>query len=250
MAKMEILIIEDDPSDVKRLEDFLTKLDYDVRYVASSLNEALEFYMGNKVDLIIIDIFLNGVEEGITFAKTISQNQKDNCPFIFLTSANDLTIFNKAKETKPHSYLIKPFNELELQYAIELAIEKSTEISDQFEWNSQTGAVFVRNTFFIKKKDRLVKVRSSEIIFVEVEGRYCKLITTLGSFLIQSSLRSILAKLDANYFMQVHRNYIVNLECVKEVFPSDQMITMSNEVTVFLGETYRDAFYERYTLLK
>jgi FixJ family two-component response regulator len=51
-------------------------------------------------------------------------------PFVFLTSSNDRQIF--AKLTRPFSFLMKPFNELEILYAIEMAVEKFHNQNDAF----------------------------------------------------------------------------------------------------------------------
>jgi response regulator of citrate/malate metabolism len=47
---------------------------YNLVGIARTFNEALLFY-ANKVDVVIIDIFLNGSPDGIAFAETINVTQ-------------------------------------------------------------------------------------------------------------------------------------------------------------------------------
>lgn len=250
MSKVEILIVEDDPGQAADLKAFLESKGYVVKSMASDLSAALDTYLQNEFDLAIIDIYLGGSPDGITFARALDKGVKKSCPFIFLTSSMDRDIFDKAKLTNPTNYLLKPYNELELQYAIELALEKTVSESDNFAWEGNTGALFIENTFFLKKRDRLIKVKSTEIILIEVESRYCKLITHQGSFLVQSSMKALHEKLGNKIFFRTHRNYLINKNKVKEVFPADNMITMENDMTVFLGDTYREEFFKNYTILK
>jgi FixJ family two-component response regulator len=54
---------------------------------------------------------------------------------VFLTSSNDRQIFERAKLTRPFSFLMKPFNELEILYAIEMAVEKFHNQNDALAMN-------------------------------------------------------------------------------------------------------------------
>jgi DNA-binding NarL/FixJ family response regulator len=61
-------------------------------------------FYANKVDVVIIDIFLNGSPDGIAFAETINVVPNASKPFVFLTSSNDRQIFERAKLTRPFSF--------------------------------------------------------------------------------------------------------------------------------------------------
>ena len=124
MDKLNILIIEDSKDESDALSRVLIDNNYNVVGVAASFKEALNLFYSNPVDLVVIDVFLDGNPEGIMFAETICITPNAAKPFIFLTSSNSRQIFERAKLTKPFGFLIKPFNELEVLYAIEMAIEK------------------------------------------------------------------------------------------------------------------------------
>ena len=82
-------------------------------------------YETKEIDFVSIDIFLEGHPGGINFAEWLDAQPGKEVPFIFLTSATERVIFDRAKLTKPYAYMVKPINELEYLYAIEAAIEKS-----------------------------------------------------------------------------------------------------------------------------
>jgi two-component system LytT family response regulator len=124
MDNINVLIIEDLPVDSETLIKVLTENNYTVVGVATTYNEALSMFYKNAIDVVVIDIFLDGKPDGITFAETISIIPNAIKPFVFLTSSKDRQIFERAKLTHPFSFLLKPFNELEILYAIEMAVEK------------------------------------------------------------------------------------------------------------------------------
>ena len=209
MDKINILLIEDTKSEEEALSSVLLENDYNIVGVATNYTEALTLFYQHKVDLVIIDVFLNGQPEGITFAETITITPNVAKPFVFLTSSKDRQIFERAKLTKPFSFLLKPFNELEVLYAIEMAIEKFYDQTNVF-LSEEQDTVIGNSHLFIKKKNALKKVALQDIIYIEVEERYCNIITSNENYLVALSLTKITEFLDTNTFAKTHRNYIVN----------------------------------------
>ncbi|CAM1343980.1 LytR/AlgR family response regulator transcription factor [Tenacibaculum amylolyticum] len=248
MDNIHILIIEDTPEESDKLVKTLTDNQYTVSGIARSFKEALTLFYQVKVDLVIIDIFLDGVPDGITFAETINTVPEASKPFVFLTSSTDRTIFERAKLTKPFSFLLKPFNELEVLYAIEMAIEKFYEQTDVF-FTDEEDTVISDNYLFIKKGKSLKKVLLADIIYIEVEEKYCNIITSKEKFVILISLKKILQLLDNNVFCRTHRNFIVNIEKITEIVPSDNLILLQENHKVTLSERYKEII-KRFRTLK
>jgi DNA-binding LytR/AlgR family response regulator len=71
---------------------------------------------------------------------------------------------------------MKPFNELEILYAIEMAVEKFHNQNDAF-FSDEQDTVISAEYMFIKKGKSLKKVLIEDIIYIEVEERYCNIIT-------------------------------------------------------------------------
>ncbi|WP_299767247.1 response regulator transcription factor [uncultured Dokdonia sp.] len=248
MDTINVLIIEDTPAQSDRIVKTLEENNFSVVGVATSLKEALSlFYGSGKIDIVIIDIFLNGVPDGIAFAETINAVPNASKPFVFLTSSTDRQIFQRAKLTQPFSYLMKPFNELELLYAIEMAVEKFYAQQDVF-LGDEEDTVISDEYLFIKKGKSLKKVRITDIIYIEVEEKYCNIITEKEKFVILISLTKILKLLDNNNFYRTHRNYIANLEKVEEIILADNLIILSGNHKVTLSDTYKDIVKRMRTL--
>ncbi len=247
MENVNVLIVEDTERESDLLVSVLEQNDFNIVGVAKNLTNALTIFYNEKVDIAIIDIFLDERPDGIAFAETINAVPNAAKPFIFLTSSTDRTIFERAKLTHPYSYLIKPFNELELLYAIETALEKFYDQDDAF-LGADENTIISKESLFIKKGKSLKKVHIDEIIYIEVEEKYCNIITEKEKFVILISLVKILELLDPTIFYRTHRNFIVNLHKVEEIVPSDNLILLSGNHKATLSDTYKDIIKKIRTL--
>lgn len=239
MDNINVLIIEDTPEQSEALNSVLVANNYNVVGIATNYNDALTLFYNNKVDIIVIDVFLNGNPDGITFAETINIVPNAARPFVFLTSSQDRKIFERAKLTKPFSFLMKPFNELEILYALEMAVEKFYEQANVFLSEDQ-NTVVSNDSLFIKKKNALKKVALNDILYIEVEERYCNIITEKEKFVILISLTKISALLDTNQFIRTHRNTIVNSNKIEEIILADNLIILKGNHKINLSDTYKD----------
>ena len=121
MQKVRILIVEDDMITATDLSQHLHRMGYDIVGIMTKAEDALQHLEKDPPDIILMDIQLRGMMNGIEAAKEIKQNHKEII-VIFLTANFDDETYNQAKLTKPQSFISKPFNNRELSRAIELAI--------------------------------------------------------------------------------------------------------------------------------
>jgi DNA-binding LytR/AlgR family response regulator len=248
MDNVHVLILEDNPAEANALVSVLTANNYTIVGVASTAAAALTLFYQQKVDVVIIDIFLGGSPEGISFAETINIVPNAAKPFVFLTNSNDRSIFERARLTHPFSYLIKPFNELEILYAIEMAVEKFYAQTGVFS-SSEADTVVGGNYLFIKKKDALKKVETASIVYIEVDQHYCNIVTEQEKFLILMSLAKIIELLDAKKFIRTHRNYLVNTEKITEIIPADNLVLLKGNHQAPLSDKYKEIIH-RFVVLK
>ena len=104
------------------LQQRLEKMGYRVPVVVASGEEAIESTLDSTPDLVLMDINLQGKMDGVEAAERIRALHQ--VPVIYLTAySNDQTLA-RAKITEPFGYLLKPFEERELQTTIEIALHK------------------------------------------------------------------------------------------------------------------------------
>lgn len=237
MSRIRILIVEDEPIIAADLADRLRDMDYDIAGQCSSGEEALQSLEQEKVDLILMDIQLEGAMDGIETAQRMLLKQP--LPLIYLTSNSDETTFSKAKTTHPAAFLTKPFRGKDLQHAIELAISRVGNLSAaQQSAAEQTEAHLFKDRLFVKVKDRMVRIFLKEILWLEADDYYSKLITKEREYLITQPLKQMGESLaERPEFMRIHRSFIVNLTQIEEI--GDVFVTIHNR-QIPLNKTSKD----------
>jgi DNA-binding LytR/AlgR family response regulator len=241
MEKLKILVVEDTPAESAALVSLLQESGYELAGMASTMTEALSLYFTTDPDLVILDIYLQGQPDGISFAEAINAVPTKTKPFIFITSTSERAVFERAKLTKPFSYLMKPFNPLEVTYAIEMALERFYEQQDSL-GGEDTDAVITVDTVFVKKKDALVKLKIKDVLHVEVQERYCYLHTAHAKFVIKMSMTKIEELLNPKEFVRIHRNHLVQIEAIQEIYLTDGIVKLQNENLVPVGDRYKGIF--------
>jgi len=116
-SKKRILVVEDDIQMSKFIQFKLNYMGYEVAGTAVNCNQALERSRTLNPDLILMDIMLEGTNDGIETAQQIIAQQR--VPIIYLTAHEDEALFDRAKITEPFGYLIKPFNDRDLRIVLE-----------------------------------------------------------------------------------------------------------------------------------
>jgi DNA-binding NarL/FixJ family response regulator len=120
MTGIKILIVEDEPLIAKNIGMYLNNNDFEVSAIAYDPEEAVFQLKKNGPDLAILDINLESDQDGIHIGEYINQN--NFIPFIYLTSYSDKDTIERAKQTNPSGFIVKPFNEKTLYATIEIAL--------------------------------------------------------------------------------------------------------------------------------
>lgn len=122
MDKTRIQIVEDSSIVAMDLQHSLERMGYEVTAVASSGEEAIKSIEIVLPDLILMDIKIKGQMDGIETATIIKK--RFDLPVIYLTAYSDQETLARAKLTEPFGYIIKPYEETELNTVIEMALYK------------------------------------------------------------------------------------------------------------------------------
>jgi len=135
MAKSRILVVEDEIIIAMDIQDDLENMGYQVIGTVSSGEEAIRYARELSPDLVLMDIVLEGKIDGITAAEEI--RSRFNIPVVYLTAYSDNIILERAKLTEPFGYILKPFDDRELQTNIEMALYKhkiETRLKESEQW--------------------------------------------------------------------------------------------------------------------
>ena len=116
MVNSNILIVEDDFIVAVDLQQHLEKMGYNVLDITDNGKDAIHKTEERKPDLILMDISLKGDMDGIDAAKQI--HELYDVPLIYLTGYFDEKTLKRADNTRPCGYIVKPFEDKEIQTLI------------------------------------------------------------------------------------------------------------------------------------
>lgn len=117
-----ILVVEDERIVSEDIKVRLKKLGYTVPSIARSGEEAVEKAKAIRPDLVLMDIVLEGEMDGIEAASRIRSLY--DIPVVYLTAYADTKTLERAKITEPFGYILKPFDDRDLNITIDIGIYK------------------------------------------------------------------------------------------------------------------------------
>ncbi len=251
MAQTSVLVVEDESIVSKDIQHSLKKLGYHVAGAASSGEQAVKLAIDTQPDIILMDIMLKGEMNGIEAAGQI--RAETNIPVIFLTAYADESTLNKAKVTQPYGYIIKPFKEIDIHTSIEMALykhKKEAEVLKERDLLYQLveGQGGSKDLLFVKSNQRLVKLRMSDIYYIEALKDYVVINTLSTRYTIHSTMKDIEAKLPESEFLRVHRSFIVRIDKIVAI-EQPNLILENDKKIVPIGGSYKDELTKRLNLV-
>jgi DNA-binding LytR/AlgR family response regulator len=257
MEKINILLVEDEAIVAMDLAQRLQRLNFNIVGKAISGKQALDIFSHESVDLVLMDIHIKGDIDGIETAQQLAAIRP--VPIIYLTAQTDVHTIDRAKHTLPAAYLTKPFDEKNLQIAIELAIhtfafrKNTTETPPQYveQYSSEKtdkkpsadSILKTENAIFIKQNYKFIKFKTADLLYLQADGSYTDLITTHHKYALRLTLNQALDKLDNPSIVRVHRSYAVNILNVEEF--NDTEITVG-KASVPLGTSFKEDFLKNF----
>jgi PAS domain S-box-containing protein len=122
MNAPRIMVVEDERIVALNLCRTLNRLGYNASTIVSTGADALRTISQEKPDVVLMDIHIEGEIDGIETAARIPADMM--LPVIYLTAYSEDTTLDRARQTKPYGYLVKPFSERELHATITMALQR------------------------------------------------------------------------------------------------------------------------------
>ncbi|MDP4217566.1 MAG: response regulator transcription factor [Bacteroidota bacterium] len=225
MSKIKCIIIEDEPLAVKILTDYIAQTPF--LQLQASFKDAIiasDYFRHNSTDLLFLDIHLPKLK-GLSFLKTLP-----NPPSVIITTAY-------------HQYAVEGFNLNVTDYLLkpiefERFLAAVTKVrTGRVDMQKPADPPETRDFIFITVQKRKVKILFADIVYVESQREYIKIVTTRNEYVSKMSTHEIEALLPARYFRRVHRSFIVAIRRIESY--TAEMIEM-NGFSIPIGKGYRD----------
>ena len=98
------------------------------------------------------------------------------------------------------------------------------------------------NYIFIKRNFLFVKLKLSEILFLEADGNYVHVVMKDKKFIVRLSLMQVLQKINYSRFARINRSSVVNVDAIQS-FNKEQVEIAQYEITI--GKSYKESFFRQ-----
>jgi two-component system, LytTR family, response regulator len=156
---------------------------------------------------------------------------------IFVTAYDHYAI--QAFEAGALDYVLKPFDRLRLNKALERAKEKVVMLRNH---------VRLDPVFAIRSLGKTIFIRASEVDWIEAADYYCCLHVGESTHLLRRTMTDLLEDLDANAFVRIHRSAIVRIERIRGLVlneAGEQDVLLKNGEHLRLSRRYRTELQSR-----
>lgn len=224
--RINCIIIEDEPLAQERLKDYVTKTGFlQLTGIFDSGIEAISFLRTAKVDLIFLDIQMDGFT-GIQLLESLTQR-----PEVIISTAFDQYAL-KGFELNVVDYLLKP-------YTFERFLQAVNRVFDKI---SQDERVNLRNFLFVKTEYRLEKVLLDDILFIEGMRDYRRIHTPAKGVMTLQTFKDLEQELPPARFCRVHKSYLVAIDKIESI-ERDRIKIRDKYIPV--SETFKEEFLKR-----
>lgn len=224
VSKIKCIIIEDEPLAAKVLSDYILQAPFlELQGTFKDAILATDWLRYNVTDLIFLDIHLPKLK-GMAFLKTLTHP-----PAVIVTTAYHQYAV-EGFDLNVTDYLLKPF---EFERFL-VAVNKIR--TSERERTGEKGEI--KDYLFLNIQKKKVKILFSEIVYIESQREYIRIVTTKKEWVSKMSTHEIEALLPANLFKRIHRSFIVALNKI-DSYTADTVEV--NGVSLPIGRDYRDS---------
>jgi DNA-binding LytR/AlgR family response regulator len=234
---LKCIAIDDEPLALDIVRDYIQRVPF-LEFVKQFDNalDAINFLKSEAIDLIFLDIQMEDLT-GIQMLKLLPVRPQ----VIFTTAYSSYAL--QGYELDVTDYLLKPISFERFLMAANKAFDRKQLQSAQH--NAEPDEMLIHNPhnefFFIKTEYRLQKVNYSDILFIEGQGDYLKIIMPKENIMTLQTFKRIEEILPANHFIRIHRSYIISIDKIDHI--ERNRVNIGGQLLP-VSDTYRDAFFE------
>lgn len=226
MSKIKCIIVEDEPLAVKVLVDYVSQVPFlELQGTFRDAILATEYLHEHEVDLIFLDIHLPKLK-GMAFLKTLAHP-----PAVIITTAYHQYAV-EGFELNVRDYLLKP---IEFERFL-IAVNKVRAQPGEKQVPVQSGES--KDHLFLNVQKMKVKISFTDIVYIESQKEYIKIVTTKKEYLSKMSTNDIEQLLPRHLFKRVHRSFIVS---VNKVESYNSEMVMVNGIAIPVGRGYKES---------
>jgi two-component system LytT family response regulator len=228
---LSCIIVDDEPNAVNLLEMFIHQsTGWELKAKCYDALEAIAFLKQHAVDFIFLDINmpqLSGMELAALLPKETG--------IVFTTAYSEYAVESYGFSTI--DYLLKPITLkrfLSAQQKIETHFGRAADKADKADKTDKANDSY----FFVKSGKTLQRILLDDILYLEGDKEYVRLITASENILVYRRMREVEEQL-ALPFIRIHNSYIINIRQIRRIQDNHVYIT---DKPLPISEKYREYF--------
>jgi two-component system, LytTR family, response regulator len=223
MSKIRCIIIEDEPLAAKVLADYVSQVPFlELLGTFKDAILATDWLRHNNTDLMFLDIHLPKLK-GMAFLKTLAQP-----PAVIITTAYHQYAV-EGFDLNVTDYLLKPF---EFERFL-VAVNKVKTAQTDKQTSIESGG---KDFIFLNVQKKKVKILFAEIVYIESQREYIKIVTTKKEFLSKMATHEIESLLPPHLFKRIHRSFIISVNKINSYTAEEVEV---NGVPIPIGRDYK-----------
>jgi len=234
---LRCIAVDDEPLALDIIQDYVNKvpfLEFKSRF--DNAIDAINYLKENEIDLIFLDIQMEDLT-GIQMLKLMPVRPQ----VIFTTAYSDYAL--QGYELDVTDYLLKPISFERFLLSANKALERKKPSNETVK--SPDDEMLIHNPrneyFFIKTEYRLQKVNYSDILFIEGQGDYLKIVTPKENIMTLQTFKRIEEILPVTNFVRIHRSYIIAIDKINHI--ERNRVNISGHLLP-VSDSYRDTFFD------
>ena len=214
LEPLNIALCEDTKSEAEKILEILKTCTIPNQCTFfQSGEELLKIYEPQKFDLLLMDIFMDGIS-GIDTVEKIREID-EYIPVAFITTSTDFTL--ESYRLSALRYIVKPFKQKDIEGILYLAKIEKDNIP----------------CLIIHKNGNEEKIRFSNIIYIEAQSHNLMIHLKSGEIIkIYKKLSDIIPQLNEDMFFIPHKSFAVNIDEVQCINDELRCFLMSNDKNV------------------
>lgn len=231
------IAVDDEMNALGIIKEFSQRIaDLDLIQTFTDPTKALQFATATKkkIDLVFLDIQMSRLN-GLTLAEHLPEN----CRIILTTAYPDYAL--QGYEMDVVDYLLKPFSFERFERAVQKVRLLQNTTSDRVYEQQKKIMASADDFIFVRTDYKTIKVRISDITYIEGSGNYVTLHITKGKILVLQNLKKFEEQLMPYQFIRVHKSFIVSLNHIESI---EKGWILIDKQEIPIGESYREPFQQ------
>lgn len=233
MSTINCLIVDDEPIASEIIQNFIKNINFlELAGVCDDPFQAMKILENNPVDLLISDIEMPGVN-GLELVRSLPSP-----PLIIFITAHEKFAVNSF-ELGVVDYLLKPVRFDRFLKAVEkarLQIDKSKQETSDLK-NKSSDSIFIKVSDKESKKDNLVNIRYTDILYIKAKNDYLIIHTATSTIETYSTIKAIQEKLPGDYFFRIHNSHLVSKAAIKLI--QGNMVVLVNGEELLISKRHK-----------